>query len=85
MDHWHGADGWQTRTCAEEAFCGTSHCLAGWLQVCATDPELKKVSAALAGAIQAPIAAKMFYKDDDKTLAWLEAREYVNEYEALRG
>jgi hypothetical protein len=30
MDYWHDNDDWRERTCAEEAVCGTTHCLAGW-------------------------------------------------------
>jgi uncharacterized protein YjbI with pentapeptide repeats len=79
MGHWHGSDGWQKRTCAEEAVCGTTHCLAGWLQVCATEPELKKLEPHIAGYICAPVAAKMFYKDDADALEWLRERRYEQE------
>jgi hypothetical protein len=77
MGHWHNNDEWQNRTCAEEAFCGTTHCLAGWLQNCSTDPKVRALYPATAGLIQAPVAARMFYCDNDTVLAWLENREYV--------
>ncbi|MBA3773863.1 MAG: pentapeptide repeat-containing protein, partial [Ramlibacter sp.] len=79
MDHWHDGDDWRDRTCAEEAVCGTTHCLAGWLQVCSTEPALRTVEASLAGALAAPIAAKMFYRGQQEALTWLETRAYVKE------
>ena len=79
MGHWHGSDEWVNRTCAEEAVCGTTHCLAGWLQVCATDPKVRSKPAHIAGVIQAPIAAKMFHRGPTETLAWLTERKYVTE------
>jgi hypothetical protein len=50
MGLWHADTGWVKRTCAEEAVCGTQHCLAGWLQVCATDDNVRKMDAHLAGS-----------------------------------
>jgi hypothetical protein len=78
MGHWHalGSD-WKDKTCAEEAVCGTTHCLAGWLQVCATDPKVRAMDSPLAGIIQAPVAAKMFFRDADQVLTWLTERKYV--------
>ena len=81
MGHWHGDNGWKERTCAEETLCGTTHCMAGWLQVCSTEPALKEVDAYLAGVLAAPVAAKMFYRGDAEALAWLESRAYVAETE----
>ncbi len=78
MDHWHETDEWKNRTCAEEAVCGTTHCLAGWLQVCSTDPKVRELEPNVAGFIQAPQAAKMFYKTSDEVLDWLRTREYAN-------
>lgn len=79
MEHWHEDDGWQKRTCAEEAVCGTTHCLAGWLQVCATDERVRKIEPRLAGMLQAPVAAKMFIATNRRALGWLAAREYAKE------
>ena len=79
MGHWHGDDGWQERTCAEEVLCGTTHCMAGWLQVCTTEPALKDVPAKLAGVLAAPVASKMFYRSDAEALDWLRDRKYVAE------
>jgi hypothetical protein len=80
MGHWHGDDDWKERSCAEETLCGTTHCLAGWLQVCSTDPNVRTgMDAQLAGVVQAPIAAKMFFRDADEVLPWLEERRYVQE------
>jgi hypothetical protein len=79
MNHWHGDDGWVDRTCAEETLCGTTHCLAGWLQVCSTKPELRGISAELAGVLAAPVAAKMFFRKSAEVLPWLEGRKYVEE------
>ena len=77
MRHWHADDGWQKRTCAEEAVCGTTHCLAGWLQVCATDERIRKLDPQLAGTLQAPIAAQMFMESDERALEWLRERGYA--------
>jgi hypothetical protein len=79
MGHWHANDEWRNRTCAEEAFCGTTHCLAGWLQNCSTDSKVRALYPAIAGLIQAPVAARMFYRDNDTVLAWLENRAYVEQ------
>jgi hypothetical protein len=81
MGHWHGSDGWKERTCAEETLCGTTHCMAGWLQVCTTEPALKNIAPQLAGTLAAPVAAKMFYKGNDEAFKWLESRAYVAETE----
>jgi len=79
MGDWHGSDQWKERTCAEETLCGTTHCMAGWLQVCTTEPELKNIQTELAGIFAAPVAAKMFFKDDETAFKWLESRAYVAE------
>lgn len=79
MRHWHGSSDWIDRSCAEEAVCGTTHCLAGWLQVCATDPEIRAMDTQTAGALQAPVSAKMFFSDQEEVLAWLRDREYAKE------
>ena len=79
MGHWHGSDEWKGRTCAEEAVCGTTHCLAGWLQVCTTEPALKNIEAQLAGTLAAPVAAKMFFRGGEEALEWLRDRKYVAE------
>ena len=77
MGHWHGDKEWVNRTCAEEVVCGTTHCLAGWLQVCSTEPALKQIDAQLAGILSAPVAAKMFFRDTTEVLQWLREREYA--------
>ena len=79
MNTWHLENGWKDRTCAEEAVCGTSHCLAGWLQVCATDSNVRSMHAHLAGIVQAPVAAKMFFREDTEVLAWMKDRKYAEE------
>ena len=84
MGHWHGDNGeWRAKTCAEEAVCGTTHCLAGWLQVCATDPDVRAMDTQLAGIVQAPVAAKMFFRKSDEVLAWLTDRKYVADIEEV--
>ena len=55
--------------------------MAGWLQVCTTEPALKDIETSLAGALAAPIAVKMFYRSDAEALKWLEDRAYVAETE----
>ena len=79
MGTWHEENGWQERTCAEEAVCGTSHCLAGWLQVCATDQKVRGMDPHLAGIKLAPVAAKMFFRDADEVLDWVRERKYADE------
>ena len=82
MDHWHGSNEWRNRTCAEETLCGTTHCMAGWLQVCTTEQALKDIPAQLAGVLAAPIASKMFYRGNAEALEWLRDRKYADETEA---
>ena len=77
MDHWHDNDEWKNRSCAEEAVCGTTHCLAGWLQVCSTDEKIRALEPNIAGALCAPVAAKMFYQTDERVIDWLKNREYA--------
>ena len=79
MGGWHGDYEGQKRTCAEEAVCGTSHCLAGWLQVCSTDENVRKLDPHLAGIVTAPVAAKMFFREADEVLAWMKERKYAEE------
>lgn len=79
MADWHLSDDWKTRSCLEEAECGTGHCLAGWLQVCSTDPKIRGLDAETAGILCAPVASKMFYKTDGEVLEWLRDREYAKE------
>ena len=78
MQHWHSNNEWTERTCEEEKKCGTTHCLAGWLQVCSTDAEIRKLPAALAGTLLAPVATKMFYETNERCLEWLKNREYAD-------
>lgn len=77
MGYWHGNDEWMKRTCAEETICETTHCLAGWLQVCSMRLEVKSLTAATAGVLEAPIAAHMFFQGNAETLKWLRDREYA--------
>jgi hypothetical protein len=79
MGHWHGDDAWKERTCAEETLCGTTHCMAGWLQVCSTDPAIRDMPPRRAGLFAAPIASKMFYRDGETAYKWLESRQYVQD------
>ena len=81
MVAWHENEEWKNHTCAEEAICGTTHCLAGWLQVCSTDPEIRKKKAEFAGFLTAPIAAPLFFSDSKTVLAWLKDRKYVKQLE----
>ena len=79
MGHWHSSGEWVKRTCAEEAVCETTHCLAGWLQVCSTDEKVREMEPQIAGTICAPIASKMFFRDGPEVLDWLKKRKYVTE------
>jgi hypothetical protein len=81
MDVWHYDNEWVNRTCAEETLCGTSHCLAGWLQVCSTDPEIRGKDPEHAGFLVAPVAAPMFFSGSETVLKWLHEREYVKQLE----
>jgi hypothetical protein len=85
MSQWHGNGDWIKKTCAEEAVCGTTHCLAGWLQVCSTDDNVRRMETQSAGALQAPIAAKLFFRENDEVLNWLRDREYIKELGIIEG
>ena len=79
MGLWHEDDKWAQRTCAEEATCGTAHCLAGWLQVCSTNEKIRKLpNVEMAGALAAPVARKMFFESNGRALRWLKDREYAD-------
>jgi uncharacterized protein YjbI with pentapeptide repeats len=78
MGHWHGSENWINHTCAEETLCGTTHCLAGWLQTCSTEEEIRRLdNTFLAGVLSAPVAAKMFYRENSEVMDWLKARKYA--------
>jgi len=80
MGHWHEDDAWKERTCAEETLCETTHCLAGWLQVCSTEEAVRNErDPQLAGIKAAPIAAKMFFRQPEEVFSWLEDRKYVGD------
>lgn len=79
MRVFHNGFGWIGRTCEEEASCGTAHCIAGWLQVCSTDPTVREADPEVAGAICAPQAVHMFYQSHDRARKWLINREYAKE------
>ncbi len=86
MGHWHQDDAWRNRTCAEETLCETTHCAAGWLQVCNTNPAIRDhADPQIAGAMAAPIAAKMFFRPAAEVLAWFESRAYVQELNEIKG
>jgi hypothetical protein len=55
--------------------------MAGWLQVCTTEPALKNIEPQLAGILAAPVASNMFFQGDDEAIKWLESRAYVAETE----
>jgi len=79
MESWHEDEGWRDRSCAEETLCGTTHCLTGWLQVCSTDPEIRKKDPEFAGCLLAPVAAPMFCSSKAHVLEWLRDRAYVQQ------
>jgi hypothetical protein len=79
MNHWHETDDWEGRTCVEELSCGTTHCLAGWLQVCSTDEKIRKLGPSIAGFLMAPIAAELFYETGEEVMTWLKNRDYAKE------
>ena len=83
MGLWHESQDWKERTCAEETLCGTTHCLAGWLQVSSTDPDIRKKDAEFAGFLSAPIAAPLFFSGSKRVLDWLTDRKYVAELAAM--
>ena len=85
MGIWHHNDDWKERTCAEETLCGTTHCLAGWLQVCSTDPSIRSMDAELAGFKLAPIAAPLFFAGKTHVLNWLRDRKYVEQLQPAEG
>ena len=85
MRSWHHNDNWKERTCAEETLCGTTHCLAGWLQVCSTEPSIRSLDAEMAGFKLAPIATRMFFAGNEEALNWLRDRKYVEQLQPAAG
>ena len=85
MGIWHHNDDWKERTCAEETLCGTTHCLAGWLQVCSTDPSIRSMDAEIAGFKLAPIAAPLFFDGKKQVWNWLRDRKYVEQLQPAKG
>ena len=81
MSKWHTDNKWleENRSCLQEAECGTTHCLAGWLQICSTDEKIRKLHPSTAGILLAPVASKMFFRDKDEVLPWLRNRDYAKE------
>lgn len=64
MDQWHGDD-WNPY---EEGTCGTTHCLAGWVQALSTDPEIRHMDPLEAGLKLIPRHAHLFYKTNEEVL-----------------
>ena len=75
MHAWHGSD-WDPDAVGT---CGTTHCLAGWAQALATDPEVRGLSAELAGSRLLPRHAHLFYGSDSAVLALLRREVSVPE------
>jgi hypothetical protein len=53
--------------------CGTSHCVAGWAQELSTDPAIKAMGPAVAGACLLPRHAYLFTATDEMVLALMRA------------
>ncbi len=84
MGEWHGNWSWRDKTAEEEVECGTTHCLAGWLQVLCPEPMVRlKFPPYDAGKFLAPIAVKMFFAPGYVVKKWLYDRAYVRELAAL--
>ena len=78
MDTWHSDEWTPDHTPEEERTCGSAHCIAGWLQALSPDPAIRVMEAEAAGRKLAPVAAGLFYADDDTVLGWFKERMYAN-------
>lgn len=75
MAWWHG-DGWSPYVRPGDA-CGTAHCLAGWVQVLATDGAIRRMSAKSAMAAALPCAYHLIFAPDDLVMRYLSERQYA--------
>lgn len=65
MKHWHQDDSWKECSVDQNLHeCGTTHCLAGWIQIFEKD-KYNEMEAEEVGRMLAPNLAKLFYKDDE--------------------
>jgi len=79
MDSWHSREWNSEHTPEEERNCGSTHCIAGWLQALSADPEVRSMDPVLAGGKLAPCAVPFFYAPNAIALQWLKDRAYDTE------
>lgn len=82
MVWWHGKDSseiWSPETLkSTEVDCGTTHCLAGWLQVCSEDPGIRGMPTRIAAQFLLPsIPSKIYYDTEKDVIEWLRDRVYA--------
>jgi hypothetical protein len=76
MKVWHG-DGWKPEA-APGNDCGTTHCIAGWLQVYEEDPDLRGLFASEYVERKFPCIRHIVHTSNSVALKWLEDRRYAN-------
>lgn len=91
MTTYHGDDGWWPLPNAKLAKllgaqltqdCGTTHCIAGWLHVLATEHHEDSNTLRVASNI-APIILNKIYVSTEEGLRWLVERQYAADLETL--
>jgi len=63
MSTWHENDNWKNQTVEEVMTCGTTHCVAGWIQIFEKD-KYNNMSAEECGNICAPNLKNLFFKSE---------------------
>ncbi|WP_298118067.1 hypothetical protein [Flavobacterium sp.] len=64
MSRWHENENWKNQTYDEVIGCGTTHCVAGWIQIFEKD-KYNEISAEECGIKCAPNLAHLFYKSEE--------------------
>lgn len=78
MQMWHG-NGWDHSKPPEEHACQTAHCLAGWVQALHPDAFVRAMNPVDAGVKLIPLAAPLFWSDNNTVMEWLRDRKYATE------
>ena len=65
MSKWHENDNWKSQTIDEVIGCGTTHCVAGWIQIFEKD-KYNDVTAEECGKKCAPNLASLFFESEEK-------------------
>lgn len=65
MNHWHQNENWKNQTIEQIHACGTTHCVAGWIQIFEKD-KYNDMSAQEAGTKCAPNLVTIFNKTNEE-------------------